>query len=554
MARGRVLLALTTLLLALALATGGQAVPARPAGVDLAVTVTVSNGNARTVLRTPQGSEITDHRIAPYSWMATFDFAGIPEQGDFTLEGTGSGKASWTADSSRTVSVGDQTPACHAVVVDADGQLGAQLVRANGQLAFEVSGEFSGDECEPHSPYLVFPELLFRIFRPDAQSVEPLRIALQESALKGSTLTPALPEYDDHYEYTVEEDGDALVATNAAEVHVTTECRAGSACGRAVTLTDDRFPEPPPEPPQPVGRVLVQVSGNGSVATVAPRALQDERQVAQINCGIRGYTCYAEAQPGGQVTMRATPGAGQRFQRWSGACTGGNPVCTVAAQAATSVGAVFGSAKGGTVAASLAPPRISVRWLRSVGKGTLVASGSLGTPGTVRLQLRRARGGPLLTKILHARAGTFTVRAALARGRLAGGATLLPGGFVVSLTGSARGWRLPLQIRTLSVAAPAEGVVRRAFLSTTRGGPPVRRLRHGVREVWATFQLAAQPTAVPVTVSCYAKGRLLGTRTKSNRPVLETGIGAPAGLTAGSYRVDLKAGGRVVQRLNVRLL
>src|SRR5262249_13382253 len=114
MARGRVL-AVTASILLLSLAAGGEA-PARSTGVDLSVTVTVGGGAGRTVLETPAGASLSDHRLA-YSWTATFDFTGVPEQGAFTLDGGGAGTASWTDDSSRTVS-GDATPTCQAAVTN----------------------------------------------------------------------------------------------------------------------------------------------------------------------------------------------------------------------------------------------------------------------------------------------------------------------------------------------------------------------------------------------------------------------------------------------------
>ena len=44
-------------------------------------------------------------------------------------------------------------------------------------------------------------------------------------------------------------------------------------------VLDTRFPEPPPEPAQPVGTLLVQISGNGTVSTVGQRVAQDRGPV-----------------------------------------------------------------------------------------------------------------------------------------------------------------------------------------------------------------------------------------------------------------------------------
>jgi hypothetical protein len=250
--------------------------------------------------------------------------------------------------------------------------------------------------------------------------------------------------------------------------------------------------------------------------------------------------------PGSAVTLRATPARGQRLVGWTGACSGASGECTVTAAAATTVGAMFAPVSARGVSLTLTEPRIPVRWTESVGRGTLVVAGSVGGRATLRLQLRRAGGPALLAGTIQARGGGFHLRRALPVG-------VLPGGFVLSLAGRARGRSLPLQLRTIWVPPPPEGVVRRAFAATERGGTPVRRLQRGLRELWATFELAAQPTAAPVTVSWYQGDRLIGTRAKSNRPTIDTGIRAPAGLPAGRYRVELRAGGRLVRRLDVRV-
>ena len=512
----------------------------------------MSGGEAATILRVPGEGDLATHRVGSYSWSGTFEFKGVPDAGDFSVDAGATGQAAWTIDSSRRVS-GDTQPTCRSSLSDADGSLGGKLQRVAGQLSLEVVGGFMADDpCASHSASLVFAEHLFRIFRPDAQTTQGLRIPLPETIVRGASVTPQVQDYDDSYEYSYGELGEVLVASSRAQLRVTSECRAGGTCGRVAQVLDDRFPEPPPQLPPPVGRVLVQVSGAGSVTTGSAAARRVQDTVAQIRCGTRGYACYTEAAPEASVTMRATPAPGQRFQTWTGGCQGREPLCTVAAGVATTVGAVFVPARRGKVATvSMQPPQLAVRWRRSVGRGTLVVRGSIGSPASVRVQLRRPRGGPLLTRVLKVRSGGFQLRAPLAK--LAGGASLLPGGFVVSLTGTAGGAAVPLQVRTLRVPAPSEGVVRRAFASATQTARPARKLRKGTREAWATFLFATQPTSEPVTVSWYQGRRLLGTRTKSNRPVIQTGIGASAGLPSGTYRVDLVAGGRVVRRLNVQV-
>ena len=316
--------------------------------------------------------------------------------------------------------------------------------------------------------------------------------------------------------------------------------------------------EPPPAPPPQTAPVTVNVTNNGSVVTVGSAAARRTSDgIGQpIRCGLKGTKCESDAPQGSKIEMKAQPGSGYRFGGWTGACSGASPVCSVTATAATTVGATFAPARPAArrVSAKLAGVRIKARFVQSVGQGTLQARGSVSAPASLRLQLRRPGGGPLLTRRLRIPGGPFALRATLKKGTLANGAVLLPGGFVLSLTGNARGTSVPLQMRTVYLQSPREGVVRRTHVSASSSGPAVATLPAGAKEAWAVFDFASQPTAGPLTVSWYQpSGALLGTREKSNRPSIETGIGSGTGLASGTWRVELAAGGRVVKKLNVRV-
>jgi len=300
----------------------------------------------------------------------------------------------------------------------------------------------------------------------------------------------------------------------------------------------------------------VNVTNNGSVVTVTSTAARRSSAVGQpIRCGLKGTACVSEAAPGAKIGMKAQPGGGYRFTGWTGACSGSSTLCTVTASAATTVGATFAPKKGArAVAARLARVSVQARFVQSVGTGTLVARGSISAPARLLLQLRRPGGGPLITRKLRIPGGPFSLRAQLKKGKLARGATLLPGGFVLSLRGKARGTSVPLQMRTVYVRSPREGVVRKTHVSASAGGSAAATLPAGTKEAWAVFAFASQPTAGPLTVTWYQpNGAKLGSREKNNRPTIETGIGATNGLGAGTWRVELAAGGRVIKKLNVRI-
>jgi uncharacterized repeat protein (TIGR02543 family) len=261
-----------------------------------------------------------------------------------------------------------------------------------------------------------------------------------------------------------------------------------------------------------------------------------------------------EVAPGDTVTVRAQPAGGYVFAGWTNGCKGSNPTCTVSAGQGNSVTAKF-NRRGGraTVAIRIRDPRIKARFKQSSGSGTLVLNGSISRPASLRVQLRRPGGGALLTRKLRA-LGPFGRRYLLKRGTLAGGAYLFPGGFVVTVRGRAGSIPVPLQMRSLYLNPPLEGVVRRTYAATTPGGRPQKTLARGTKQAWAIFRFASQPTASPLTVTWYDRnGALLGSKAKNNRPVLRTGISSGSPLPSGIYRVDLKAGGKLTKTYRIRI-
>ena len=312
----------------------------------------------------------------------------------------------------------------------------------------------------------------------------------------------------------------------------------------------DPGPEPPPDLPEPARSVAVDVTGNGTVTASVPasRSRTTAQGRGRIVCGVRGFLCHASAA-GGRLTLRATPASGYAFAGWTGACGGTRASCVVGLSAARTVGARFAPrGRGAAVAVAVRRPSFRAQWRASIGRGTLVVRGRVSAAARARIDVRRPGGGPLVTRRFALGGGAFVRRFAVGP-RLRGGATLLPGGFVVSLTGRWAGGALPLQIRTLSLPSPPEGVVRRSFASASENGPPVAGLPASAREAWANFRFETQPRpALPLSVTWYQPdGRVLGTAAKSNRPDLVSFVRSLAGtpLTRGSWVAELRAGSRV---------
>jgi uncharacterized repeat protein (TIGR02543 family) len=305
-----------------------------------------------------------------------------------------------------------------------------------------------------------------------------------------------------------------------------------------------------------IAAVLANVQGNGSIVSVGKSrraAAKPSRQ--PLKCGVFGVACVTEVAPGDTVTVRAQPAAGYVFAGWTNGCKGSNPTCTVSAGTGNSVTAKFNRRRGrATVAIRIRDPRIKARFKQSSGSGTLLLNGSISRPASLRVQLRRPGGGALLTRKLRTAGGPFGLRALLKRGTLAGGAFLFPGGFVVTVRGRAGNIGVPLQMRSIYLNSPTEGVVRRSYAATTPGGRPQKTLASGTKQAWAIFRFASQPTSGPLTVTWYDRNRaLLGSKAKNNRPVIRTGIGSATPLPSGIYRVDLKAGGRLTKTFRIRI-
>ena len=160
-----------------------------------------------------------------------------------------------------------------------------------------------------------------------------------------------------------------------------------------------------------------------------------------------------------------------------------------------------------------------------------------------------------MTERLTVAAGRFTQAPKLLPGLLPRGAMLFPGAFVVSLTGTSSRASLPLQLRTLTLAGPPEGVVKNAFASASEMAPPAASLPAKTAQAWAHFKFASQPKAgLPLTVTWYwPDGRILGTVPKPNVPEVWSFLREDGGIASGAWRAELRAGGVVVKELIVRI-
>ena len=232
----------------------------------------------------------------------------------------------------------------------------------------------------------------------------------------------------------------------------------------------------------PLYTVTVGATGTGTVTGKAPGS------ISSISCGAKGSRCFGTFKPGTTITLAAAPAAGFSFGGWSGGCKGKSPTCTLHVTRATTVSANFTSKPSASIVPLvIETAAFSVQWHESVGTGKLMVHGRIAKSADVQVELDRSSGQKLVSERLSLPAGSFSLAL-----KLDPGLGLLPGGFVVTISGKSGDLSVPPQVKTLTLPAPVGGVVYRAFASSSPTGPPVETL-HKSKEAFVTFDFGAQP-------------------------------------------------------------
>ena len=316
-----------------------------------------------------------------------------------------------------------------------------------------------------------------------------------------------------------------------------------------VPIVDEGQRRLPDQIPSSMPAVSIDVSGNGTVVS-SLRGVQGVASAAHpIVCGTSGFLCYARFSAKEKLQFVAKPDPGYRFTNWGGACFGQRATCTLTVGAGRSLVANFASTDpAGTASVTLDEPRISIRWHRSVGSGELIVHGSVSKPALVRLEFRRPSGGPLIVQQESIPSGSFQLAPQISQAALPKGALVLPGGFVIVLTGRVGSASLPQALRTVVLPPPPEGVVRRAYTARTASGPASTHLLYGTKAAYATFVFASQPRrGEKLSVRWFSPaGKLVGRRAESNRPTVQTSVRSNAPIPRGRWRVELRAGRTII--------
>jgi WD40-like Beta Propeller Repeat len=202
---------------------------------------------------------------------------------------------------------------------------------------------------------------------------------------------------------------------------------------------------------------------------------------------------------------------------------------------------------------ALSSARFAPKWTASRIGGTLVLAGSVARPASLQAQVLRAngKGKPLLTRSVRlTRVGAFTLRLALA------GSRLLPGRYVVRLVEVGSGTGLASRDLLARLAAPPEGVVSRALVSTALGGRARPTITKGPSVLFASFRFAALPArGKRLTVTWYSSARPgpVSSAPKPRAPRVNAVLKALGPLPAARYRAELRAGTTLVAVARTRV-
>jgi hypothetical protein len=284
------------------------------------------------------------------------------------------------------------------------------------------------------------------------------------------------------------------------------------------------------------------VSGKGVVAGKAAGQI--------VACGASAVRCFGTFEPGTQVSLRADPAKGFEFSGWSGSCKGSDASCLIRITKAAAVSARFAATgDAAVVPLDIADAAFAVSWTQGVGSGRLTVEGKIGKASDLAVQLRQANGKPFATGQFSVPAGAFDVALKLEPGLVAG--ELLPGGYVVSVAGSSGDLTIPPEVKAVTLPAPADGVVQRAFASASANGSPKASL-HG-SQAFAHFVFAAAPTSKrSLSIAWYEpNGKLLGVAKKAAGLTITSSISSESNLPPGTWRADLRLGNKVVETLLV---
>ena len=220
----------------------------------------------------------------------------------------------------------------------------------------------------------------------------------------------------------------------------------------------------------------VSVTGNGTVTG------------GGINCGEGGTACSANLATGTNVTLTATPNAGETFTAWGGACSGSSRTCSLTMSAARNITATFSGGSAATVDLSVVV----------TGRGTVTGGGITCGNGKTTCRAKEREDSTVGLTASPAAGARFSGWGGACSGRLSTCTVEMDEAKRVTATFTGGAGRVPTgsaalrKIGTPVVSKTAVGYeVTLRFRTADRGRARVRALRAGRLETALAFTAAA---------------------------------------------------------------
>jgi hypothetical protein len=192
---------------------------------------------------------------------------------------------------------------------------------------------------------------------------------------------------------------------------------------------------------------------------------------------------------------------------------------------------------------------ISAKWKESWLTGSVRFSGAVSGSADLRASLRPKAGGSVAAAvdIPGLQPGPYG-------GTLTLPNRLLPKVYRLTISGTGADGPIKPVSRDVTLPAPPEGVVDRAWASKTKNGPPINTIPGSPSEVWAHFHFVVPPKSRKVRNRWYSPNfRWYGEKkNKPWAPTIHTRLAA-AKLDKGVWFAYMFSENRVVKRWRVRL-
>ncbi len=214
------------------------------------------------------------------------------------------------------------------------------------------------------------------------------------------------------------------------------------------------------------------------------------------------------------------------------------------------VGAQAGSSALAGTGLTLDGATVNANWKESWLKGNVTFTGMVGAESELNAFLRRLDPGP---KVVVARVG-FTAAEGAYTGTLKFPNRARPGTYLLRVAGTSGGAKLAPVETTVRLPAPEEGIVGKAFVSKTKKGKAVRRVKGPVKQLFATFKFIVPPKVRSVRLVWRTpQFNFVGEVRKPWRKTIKTFVKSNRPLAKGRWYCLLTVNEIVTKRVSVRI-